>query len=77
MAREPNRSAKAGKPAEAEAARAELACALRAAGIQFPAMDVNPYGPGGFPSHGLIELGQVSAPVARALAAVIAKGASA
>ncbi|MBB6437040.1 hypothetical protein [Streptomyces candidus] len=45
MAREADRGAQgaeAGRRGEAEAARDELARALRAAGIQFPAMDVNP-----------------------------------
>ncbi|MGQ4515715.1 hypothetical protein [Streptomyces sp. DW26H14] len=60
------------KVREAEAARTALASALRAAGIQLPAMDVVPVAGG---RYGLVELGQCAAPVAHALAAVVAKGA--
>ncbi|MEN8650300.1 hypothetical protein ABCR94_06595 [Streptomyces sp. 21So2-11] len=76
MAAEPERQAAAGKVGEAEVARDELARALRLAGIQFPAMDVKPAGCGENPSYALVELGRCSPPVARALAAVIAKGAT-
>jgi hypothetical protein len=60
---------------DARDAREELAMALKAAGIQLPAMDVTPFGPDGAPTHALVELGRCAPPVARALAAVIAKGA--
>ena len=74
---------------EAVAAREALAAALPRAGIQLPAMDVRtPWGdpfPGGSedPAEGsraryaLVHLGVCSAPVALALADVIAKGAAA
>ncbi|ARF56273.1 hypothetical protein [Streptomyces gilvosporeus] len=64
------------KICEAEAARDALAAALRKAGIQFPAMDVTPDGIGRPPRYGLVNLGEVSAPVVHALADVIAKGAA-
>ncbi|MGW5098089.1 hypothetical protein ACWEQU_15050 [Streptomyces nodosus] len=74
---------------EATAARDALAEALTHAGIQLPAMDVRtPWGdllpddepgePGTPPSarYALVHLGVCSAPVALALAAVIARGAA-
>lgn len=68
---------------EAEAARDALAAALTRAGVQLPAMDVRtPWRDGegdteqerGRPP--LVQLGVCSAPVARALAAVIERGAA-
>ncbi|MFJ3821676.1 hypothetical protein [Streptomyces nodosus] len=73
---------------EATAARDALAEALTHAGIQLPAMDVRtPWGtpfpdepdePGTPPSarYALVHLGVCSAPVALALATVIARGAA-
>jgi hypothetical protein len=61
------------KSQEALAARDALAAALTAAGIQLPAMDVRTHAAAGY---ALIHLGVCSAPVARALAAVIARGAA-
>jgi hypothetical protein len=58
---------------EATAARDALAAALTSAGIQLPAMDVRAHAAAGY---ALIHLGVCSAPVARALADVIAKGAA-
>ncbi|QIJ65221.1 hypothetical protein [Streptomyces sp. JB150] len=58
---------------EATAARNALAAALTSAGIQLPAMDVRTHAAAGY---ALIHLGVCSAPVARALADVIAKGAA-
>ncbi|MEW2494310.1 hypothetical protein AB0942_12285 [Streptomyces nodosus] len=83
----PNPTSKpAPKLQEATAARDALAEALTHAGIQLPAMDVRtPWGdllpddePGTPPSarHALVHLGVCSAPVALALAAVIARGAA-
>lgn len=72
---------------EATEARDALAAALTRAGIQLPAMDVRtpwldtrpdddaPDGPGGN-RHALVHLGVCSAPVALALADVIAGGVS-
>lgn len=65
------------KVAEARAARDELAGALRKAGIQFPAMDVRPFGYADAPTYALVDLGRCSPQVVRALAAVIARGAAA
>lgn len=64
------------KMMEAELARDALAMALRRAGIQFPAMDVQgPLG-AGEGGYGLVLLGACSAPVVQKLAAVISRGAS-
>lgn len=78
------------KVQEALEARDALATALSLAGIQLPVMDVRtPWqdtesgeggderdgGPGSAARYALIHLGVCSAPVAHALAAVIAKGA--
>jgi hypothetical protein len=60
------------KIGEATDARLELAMALKTAGIQFPAMDVRRTS-----THGLVVLGEISAPVARDLAAVLLRGAAA
>nr|WSZ96083.1 hypothetical protein OH820_10845 [Streptomyces sp. NBC_00857] len=65
------------KVAEARAARDELARALRRAGIQFPAMDVRPFGYAEAPAYALVDLGRCSPQVVRALAAVVARGAAA
>ncbi|MFB6613188.1 hypothetical protein ACFCV9_02990 [Streptomyces sp. NPDC056367] len=61
---------------EAELARDELAAALRRAGIQFPAMDVRTPLGADEAGYALVQLGACSAPVARELAAVIARGAA-
>ncbi|WP_308315934.1 hypothetical protein [Streptomyces sp. CC228A] len=57
-------------------ARDALASALRQAGIQLPALDVRVTGRADDPGYGLVELGVCAAPVAHALAAVIARGAA-
>ncbi|WP_329119785.1 hypothetical protein [Streptomyces sp. NBC_01465] len=62
---------------DARAARDELAAALSAAGIQFPALDVVPFRRGTASAHALVDLGVCAPPVARALAATIRKGAGA
>ncbi|MCK1797467.1 hypothetical protein MTQ01_15835 [Streptomyces sp. XM4193] len=64
---------------EAMNARDALAAALTAAGIQLPAMDVRaPWldGRSGEPPYALVQLGVCAAPVARALAEVITRGAA-
>ncbi|NLU66724.1 hypothetical protein HCC30_05500 [Streptomyces sp. HNM0574] len=59
---------------EALAARDALAAVLTRAGVQLPAMDVRtPWADE--TGHALVHLGVCSAPVARALADVIARGA--
>jgi hypothetical protein len=79
-------SSDAEKVCEVRDARNALAVALREAGIQLPALDVALVGGGasagteageGGARYGLVELGQCAAPVAHALAAVVAKGAGA
>ncbi|MCH6160850.1 hypothetical protein [Streptomyces marispadix] len=69
-----DRQAASGKVEEALEAREVLGAALRRAGIQLPALDFRPVG-GGVDVYGLVSLGECSAPVARELASVIAKGA--
>ncbi|NEC68441.1 hypothetical protein [Streptomyces sp. SID9727] len=69
------------KVQEAVDARDDLAAALKAAGIQLPAMDVRtPWRDGeerARPAdYALVHLGICSAPVAHALAGVIRKGAA-
>ncbi|MFB6560559.1 hypothetical protein ACFCYH_17040 [Streptomyces sp. NPDC056400] len=64
---------------EAVTARDALAAALSRAGIQLPAMDVRTPWPDARADearYALVHLGVCSAPVAHALAAVIAKGAA-
>jgi len=61
---------------EAEAARDALAAALRRAGVQFPAMDVRTPVRTDGPGYALVVLGECSPPVARRLAAVVARGAA-
>ncbi|MFE4794027.1 hypothetical protein ACFRFL_02715 [Streptomyces sp. NPDC056708] len=61
---------------EAEEARDALGAALRWAGIQLPALDVRPLLRTDGSGYALVTLGECSAPVARALAAVIEKGAA-
>ncbi|MFD4242244.1 hypothetical protein ACFWP3_11715 [Streptomyces sp. NPDC058525] len=64
---------------EAITARDALAAALSRAGIQLPAMDVRTPWPderADEARYALVHLGVCSAPVAHALAAVIAKGAA-
>ncbi|MFF1913800.1 hypothetical protein ACFVYE_19680 [Streptomyces sp. NPDC058239] len=61
---------------EAEEARDALGAALRRAGIQLPALDVRPVPRTDASGYSLVTLGECSAPVARALAAVIEKGAA-
>jgi hypothetical protein len=70
---------------EALRARDALAAALTAAGVQLPAMDVRTPWLGGLEEDGqggrraryaLVQLGVCSAPVAHALAEVIARGAA-
>ncbi|MFJ5724172.1 hypothetical protein [Streptomyces sp. NPDC093149] len=61
---------------EAEEARDALGAALRRAGIQLPALDVRPVSRADGAGYGLVTLGDCSAPVARALAAVIEQGAA-
>ncbi|MER7048867.1 hypothetical protein ABT391_28920 [Streptomyces jumonjinensis] len=56
-------------------ARDALASALTLAGIQLPAMDIRTPWPDEA-RYALVHLGPCSAPVAHALAAVIAKGVS-
>ncbi|MBW5480338.1 hypothetical protein [Streptomyces bambusae] len=72
-----NTRATRAKIKEAVAARDALAVALTRAGIQLPAMDVRTPWPNeresGAP-YALVDLGVCSAPVAHALAKVIAKG---
>nr|WP_262387040.1 hypothetical protein [Streptomyces sp. TRM49041] len=57
-------------------ARDALAAALRQAGIQLPALDIRATGRTGDPGYGLVDLGVCAAPVALALASVIARGAA-
>ncbi|GHE51291.1 hypothetical protein CP980_08185 [Streptomyces vinaceus] len=67
------------KVTEALAARDALAAALSRAGIQLPAMDVRTPWPeerADEARYALVHLGVCSAPVAHALATVIAKGAA-
>lgn len=62
---------------EAEEARLELSAALKLAGVQLPAADTGfdiSVAASGCP---LVQLGSVSAPVARQLAEVVRKGAMA
>ncbi|MFI6725502.1 hypothetical protein [Streptomyces atratus] len=61
---------------EAEEARDALGAALRRAGIQLPALDVRSVPRNGASGYSLVTLGECSAPVACALAAVIEKGAA-
>ncbi|MFF4603694.1 hypothetical protein ACFY12_13280 [Streptomyces sp. NPDC001339] len=65
---------KAEKVREAEEAHHALRRALRHAGIQLPAMDVRPVRRLDGDGYALLNLGECSAPVARALADVIEKG---
>jgi hypothetical protein len=60
---------------EAEEAREVLAAALCRAGIQLPSMDVRIPVRAGNSAYAFVSLGECAAPVARDLAAVIAKGA--
>ncbi|MEU6018663.1 hypothetical protein ABZ826_32965 [Streptomyces sp. NPDC047515] len=61
---------------EAEEARDVLGAALRRAGIQLPSLDVRPVPRTDASGYALVTLGECSAPVACALAAVIEKGAA-
>ncbi|MFI8854048.1 hypothetical protein [Streptomyces sp. 891-h] len=56
---------------EATGARLELSAALKAAGVQFPAMDVQRRS-----TYGLIALGEIAPATAKALAEVIRRGAA-
>lgn len=65
---------RAKKVGEAEEAHRALRRALRHAGIQLPAMDIRPVRRTDGDGYALVNLGECSAPVARALADVIEKG---